>query len=352
MTRRVIGSSKGSGPSEHRGARSTRSAPRGTDPQAADSHKGRTGKDDHPSRSVRSKMAGQGERSSGTSDPGIFVDARELTSHDMVAHALQQSAGGLGVASRPKIVDFNERLREKRRANIQVIALRFMIGVVAAALCGVVIWLLFFSPVLRLETDNITISGTNAWVGKDRIMQIASKQAGRSLLLISTDDVVTQLQDIPGVTKAQASRNFPRGMHVEVSAQKPAAMLKTADRKLTAVDGQGRILNAVQGVSDDGIPVIDVDDVQRSLKDRAVQDALTILSGLPENMRQHITKVSARTQDSITTELNGGQRVIVWGDDSDLALKMAVVDKIINDPSKIGDKHNVDVSAPLRPIIK
>jgi cell division protein FtsQ len=35
-----------------------------------------------------------------------------------------------------------------------------------------------------------------------------------------------------------------------------------------------------------------------------------------------------------------------------MALKKAVVDKIINDPTKIGDKHQVDVSAPLRPIIK
>ena len=44
--------------------------------------------------------------------------------------------------------------------------------------------------------------------------------------------------------------------------------------------------------------------------------------------------------------------MIVWGDSSDLKLKLAVVDKIINDPSKIGDKHQLDVSAPLRPIVR
>jgi cell division protein FtsQ len=69
-------------------------------------------------------------------------------------------------------------------------------------------------------------------------------------------------------------------------------------------------------------------------------------------MRTSITKVSAQTQDSVTTELDSGNRIIVWGDSSDLKLKKAVVDKIINDPTKIGDKHQVDVSAPLRPIIK
>lgn len=43
----------------------------------------------------------------------------------------------------------------------------------------------------------------------------------------------------------------------------------------------------------------------------------------------------------------GETGVIVWGDSSDLKLKKAVVDKIVNDPNVIGDKHNVDVSAPV-----
>ena len=54
----------------------------------------------------------------------------------------------------------------------------------------------------------------------------------------------------------------------------------------------------------------------------------------------------------MTTTLNDGDRVIVWGDSSQLKLKMAVVDKIINDSNVIGDRHQVDVSAPLKPIMK
>ena len=119
-----------------------------------------------------------------------------------------------------------------------------------------------------------------------------------------------------------------------------------------AVDSKGRVLNSVSGVSVEGIPVIEVQNVDASLSRRPIKEALKILSSLPESMRNSITKVTAATQDSITTELNGGDRVIVWGDSSDLKLKKAVVDKIVNDPNVIGDKHNVDVSAPLRPIIK
>lgn len=122
---------------------------------------------------------------------------------------------------------------------------------------------------------------------------------------------------------------------------------------LTAVDSKARTLNAVNGSeqSVQGIPVIEVDNVGKALSRRAVQSALVILDALPESMRNAIVKVQANTQDSITTQLDNGIS-IVWGDDSDLKLKMAIVDKIMNDPNVIGDKKQINVSATARPIIK
>ena len=126
-------------------------------------------------------------------------------------------------------------------------------------------------------------------------------------------------------------------------------MLRASDGSMTAVDSEGRVLNSVGNVSVEGIPVVDVGDVDQGLSDQAVHETLSILGRLDESMRQRISSVSAQTKDSITTVLDGGNYTIVWGDSSDLKLKKAVVDKIINDPNVIGDKHQVDVSAPLRP---
>jgi cell division protein FtsQ len=280
-----------------------------------------------------------------------FVDARKLESEDLVAKALRETAGPLGVASRPKVVDFNARLKERRRANTRMFAARIAIGAAVLAVVFGFIWLLLFSNVFRLDSAKITVTGANEWVGEQRVHDLAAKQAGKSLFLVSGNDVIAQLKAIPGVSDATASKKFPQGLAVTVTAQRPAAMLKTAD-SLVAVDAKGRVLNSVNGASAEGIPVIEVDNVDQGLRDRAVRQAVKILSALPDQMRQSITKVSAQTQDSITTELNGGDRVIIWGDAAQLELKKAVVDKIINDPTKIGDKHHVDVSAPLRPIIK
>ena len=271
-----------------------------------------------------------------------FVDARRLQSEDLVSKTLQETTGTIGIMTRPKVVDFGERLKERRQAGARAIVLRVLIGLVVAVVLGAVVWLFLFSSVFRLEPGNISVVGANEWVSESQVLDIARQQSGKSLFLVSDGAVEKQIKAIPGVTSAKSKKQLPNSLEVTIKAQKPAAMLKTSEDHMTAVDSKGRVLNSVSGVSVEGIPVIEVQNVDASLSRRPIK----------ESMRNSITKVTAATQDSITTELNGGDRVIVWGDSSDLKLKKAVVDKIVNDPNVIGDKHNVDVSAPLRPIIK
>lgn len=293
-----------------------------------------------------------GARRNGTAIREGFVDARRMPSEDVVSKTLRETAGTLGIPTRPKVVDFSARLKEHRRANARIIAVRVAAGVAALGVAVALIWLLFFSTVFRLETANISVTGGNEWVSRSQILAIADKQSGKSLLLVSSHDVVAQLTNIPGVTEAGVSKRFPNGLSVSVKAQQPAAMLKDSGSQMVAVDSKARVLNKVGGASTDGIPVIQVRNVDSALGSAAVKEALTILGSLPDSMRASITKVTAATQDSITTELNGGEHVVVWGDSSDLELKQAIVDKILGDPKVIGDKTQVDVSAPSRPIIK
>ncbi|MEE0971941.1 MAG: FtsQ-type POTRA domain-containing protein [Bifidobacterium ruminantium] len=304
--------------------------------------------------SDRKRSISSGSVDSGTNHSKAegFVDARRLQSEDLVSKTLQETTGTIGVMTRPKVVDFNARLKERRKAGARVIAMRTLIGIAITAALGVIVWLFFFSSVFRLEPGNISVVGANEWVSESQVFDIAKQQSGKSLFLVSDTAVEKRIKAIPGVTSVESKKHLPNFLEVTIKAQKPAAMLKTGEDKLTAVDSKGRVLNSVSGASVEGIPVIEVQDVETSLSERSIKEALKILSSLPESMRNSITKVTAATQDSITTELNGGERVIVWGDSSDLKLKKAVVDKIINDPNVIGDKHNVDVSAPLRPIIK
>lgn len=308
------------------------------------SRKSRFGKT--ASRSVSSSSSRSVSRAEG------FVDARRLHSEDVVKKTLDENVGVLGVATRPKVLDFDARLKERKKAGTRVAAIRVLIVILAAALVSALIWLLLFSSVFRLETSQISVSGGNEWVSEKDVLDIANQQSGKSLFLVSADKVSLQLKNIPGVTQANVVKRYPRSLEIDIKAQQPAAMLKEPDGTLVAVDRKARVLNAVGKASMKGIPVIEVSSVDNGLNSRAVKEALTILGGLPDTMRTVITKVSAKTQDSITTELSSGKYVVVWGDSSELKLKSAIVDKLLSDPSLIGDKHQIDVSAPSRPIIK
>ena len=300
-----------------------------------------------------STSASKSAAAGSTGSAGGFVDARTIPPDRPVSGRIgtDQEEQGLGIFVRPKVLDFQARVREKKKVSRRLVLIRTGVVILVMALITGLAWLLFLSPVFRLQTDQINVSGGNAWVSDDRVASIVAHQGDRSLLLISANGVEQEISGMAGVTDARVRKSFPHGLEVTFDAQEPTAVFKDAQGKLTAVDRQGRSLNTVSKPVD-GVPVIQVATVKRAQQDQAVRQTLRILSSMPEAMRHSVTKVTAETQDSITTELDQGRHVIIWGDGSDLKLKQAVVDKIINDPSKIGDKHQLDVSAPLRPIVK
>ncbi|MDK6862389.1 FtsQ-type POTRA domain-containing protein, partial [Gardnerella vaginalis] len=90
------------------------------------------------------------------------------------------------------------------------------------------------SPFFRLNAKNIRIIGSNEWVSEQKIASIASNQVDKSLFLVSSQQIIEQLNNIPGVTETKVVKQFPQGLQITVRAQKPAAMLKAkVGEKLT-----------------------------------------------------------------------------------------------------------------------
>ena len=280
-----------------------------------------------------------------------FVDVRRMKSRKSVAERLDgEDFGGPGLFARPKVVNFPERLAERRRALRRRHMVRAAIVVLVVAVVSLITWSLLFSPLLRLHDDRIEVTGTNTWVSKTKVADIAGRQAGRSLLLVDAKTMEGDISELPGVTSATVTKHFPHGMTVDVQAEIPAAILRASDTSLTAVDREGRVLNAVEA-SVKGIPVIEVSDARRGLDDKAVQQALKILGSLDESVRRKITKVEAKTQDSVTTKLSDGY-VIIWGNSSDIALKKAVVDKLLENPKQLDGAKTINVAAPDKATVK
>ena len=312
---------------------------------------GRTGRS--PRVVVGRGEAGDGatERERSRRENGAFVDARLMPSEDIVSRTLTESSGSLGLATRPKVVDFTARLRERRRAGRRAVALRILTVLAVLAVLAGIVWTLLFSPLLRLRMQDVTVDGANGWVSERQVRDIVAGQRDTSLLLVDVSSLRSGLTGIPGVTKAEVHRRFPHGLAVTITAQRPAAMLRT-ERGATAVDVRGRVLNAVSGTSDAGVPVIDVRDVDAALRRKGVREALKVLDSLPESLRGRVTRTTADTQDSVRTELDGGARSVVWGNGDDMALKIAVVERLLDDADALGDRKEIDVSAPRHPVLR
>lgn len=301
------------------------------------------------------RVAGNAAAKSATSASHDFVDARSMTGKDYVSETLEQTSGTLGVVSRPKVVDFEARNKERKRASIWMILLRVLIGVAVACAVGVLVWLLFFSSVFRVQTDGITVEGANEWVTEQQVHDIADQEAGKSLLLVSSSKISKELNDVAGVTSVKVTKHLPKKLTVTVNVEKPAAILRVG-KTLTAVDSQARTMASTDGKDISGIPTVDVASTSSDVQMRAVKETLTIFAAMSDELRNSITSASAKTQDSITTTHNNGELVVVWGDSSQLELKKADVEKIRekinNGEDGFAGKHQIDVSSPKQPVIK
>lgn len=369
MSRRVTSSSVHDDGSNHDG----READDGANGRRPRIVRGKSGEGDEPRsrrgapRSASSSLAGAASRAvsprpadssltkrgggSGDVDSSRgsgFVDARRLHARIPVSRQLDDAFERSNESS--KIIDANARIKERRRVGFRVTAARVASVVGVVSLLSLLTWALCFSPLLILHADEVTVTGANEWVSASSVAQVASEKAGTSLVLVSSKQISSQIQAMAGVTSVTVTKQFPHGIAIDVKAQRPAALLKDGDGRLTAVDDKGAVLNSARS-NTEGIPVIEVADIDKGLKNRAVVQAIKVLAQMPESMRANVQEVSAKTQDSVTTKLNDGHTV-VWGDATQMELKVAIVTKVLADPNVIGSYGQVDVSAPSRPILK
>lgn len=253
---------------------------------------------------------------------------------------------------RSKVVNITERRREYAHSRFAYWGIRIAGTVLAAALVIFSAWGLFFSPWLKLHSDEIHLESDSKWVSPQTITGIAQTQVDRSLLIVSDSDLAKQIDDIPGIASARVTKDFPHGLTITVKEETPVVQLRVENtNKYVAMDAQARQITTRDSAAK-GIPVIDVLTVKSGLLDRAVQQGIAVLASLESNYRTQIVQVKAATQDSITTKLSNGY-TIVWGNSSAMETKQKIVTEIIKKLKKQKTTvSKIDVSAPSRPIIK
>jgi len=181
---------------------------------------------------------------------------------------------------------------------------------------------------------------------------------GRSLLRIDQDAIQQRLENLPHVHLLGYDREFPNGLRVEVSVERPAAVLRRgSDRWL--VSTEGRVLRPLQQPLRRPLPVVWI---ERSVEPevgamlhaaepaRAVR-ALAELRAADAALGHRVWYVKVGEDAAVTAVLRDRFEIRL-GAGEDLALKLAVARRVL--ATLEGERVTaayLDVSVPERPVV-
>ena len=181
---------------------------------------------------------------------------------------------------------------------------------------------------------------------------------GTSLLRIDEDAIARRLEKLPHVHLAAYDRAFPNGLHVEVTVERPAAVLRRgSDRWL--VSAKGRVLRPLVQRLRRPLPVVWLD--------RSVEPQVGAILGAAAPARAVRTLAEVRAADSslgrrvwyvkigengTTTAVLRDRFEIRLGSTTELSVKLAAARRILATLRREGaTAAYLDVSAPERAVV-
>ncbi|MGZ8180221.1 cell division protein FtsQ/DivIB [Williamsia sp. SKLECPSW1] len=203
-----------------------------------------------------------------------------------------------------------------------------IVVVVAAALVS------YFTPLMSVRS--IDVSGTDV-LDPAQIVATSQIVRGTPLLQVDTAPAAERIAAIPRVKSVRVQRAYPSAIDITVVERVAVAFVAREGRwHLVDVDGvdfaQQKALPRLPRLTDD-----------RSTDSAADLAALSVVAGLPADLRGRVTEVGADGVAGVHLTLAGGKKVI-WGDDEDGAAKARTLGYLL---TRDGTEYNV--SAPSFP---
>lgn len=241
-------------------------------------------------------------------------------------------------------LNLDERREERRREQRKIRLKRVGAVAVAVAVLAAVGWVLFGSPLLRYEYDPAQITGYSdpSVVNSAEVEQVLARHGGEPMLLINERALETEITEtISEVAGANVTREFPRGLSVEITEAVPVACVGPAEA-CTTVTADGEELT-VPGEIAATLPR--VGDIGSSLdRAEAVTNAIAILGALSPETRALVAEISVADGELATLTLSDG-RTVYWGGLDRNEFKAQVLDVIVTQPAS-----HYDVSTPDAPV--
>ncbi|WP_460751715.1 cell division protein FtsQ/DivIB [Myceligenerans cantabricum] len=244
------------------------------------------------------------------------------------------------------VVDRIAERDAERRAMARYRVVRRLLWATAGAAVAVALgWLAFFSPLLALDLDLVTVTGEGTTVDVGEVRDEVRPERAVPLPRLDTVALRERVLELDGVKDVRIMRDWPRGLSVTLTSREPVVAVPDGGRFVLLDEDAVRV--GTTGSVDD-VPVVEVplpdDDASRA----ALFAALDVMAALPDGLAGNVTSVTAGTQDDVRTVLGDGT-VVIWGSGDRMALKARVVTTL---RSAEPGATTIDVSSPDLPVTR
>jgi cell division protein FtsQ len=234
----------------------------------------------------------------------------------------------------PSVRRFMARARRRQVRS----ALPWAVICVLAAVLALVGWTLWSSSLLGVR--EVRVAGTEL-ATPAQVRQVAAVTEGVPLLRVDLGAVAARVRGLAPVAGVRVHRAWPHALVIEVVERTGVAAVRDDD-SYALVDSGGVIFHTVPE-RPAGLPVLSL--AEGVSPDPATRAALTVLAALPEPVRVEVDKLTVAGPAGISLTLHDGRK-LVWGDETDSALKATVAAALLADGEVAAAGQVIDVSAP------
>ncbi|GAB3302306.1 FtsQ-type POTRA domain-containing protein [Epidermidibacterium keratini] len=218
-----------------------------------------------------------------------------------------------------------------------------MLGLVGVLLVGIGGWLVYFSSLFGVR--DIKIEGT-ALVDSSEVEQIVGLGPNDALASVDLQSVASTIeQQLPPVKSAEVRRSWPSTLVVTIAERTPVATV-TRDGAPWLIDDTGTPYLAASDYPDELPTLLPLEVKDPSPQSLATREAVTVIAGLSDDVRELVSAVSAPSAGEVTLQLSDG-RVVIWGDSSRMQDKLTMLPGVLEHPGS-----EFDISSPQAIVIK
>ena len=236
--------------------------------------------------------------------------------------------------ARASVTNIKPRLAFGRKVSLAIV------GAVAALAILVVVAVV--SPLLAVH--KIEVVGTNRVAVKDILRDLNSLK-GKPLPQITSDELATRLSKYQLIDSVSAVALPPNTLRVVIVERSAVAIVRINGFDYL-YDAAGVQVGRASGT--DKLPtILNAGNPNTS---RSFKQAIDVLLSLPMYLLSRIDAISASSKDNVVLRLRNNAQTILWGDDSQPALKASVLSALMNHyPKRYG--CTFDVSSPSQPSV-